>query len=63
MKIISFVRKGQTSFGAVVSGGIIDLGGSLGNNVYCLNAALTAGLWTMRCCTFPVVSLSSRGQM
>ena len=44
MKIISFVRKGQTSFGAVVPGGIIDLGGSLSDNVHSLNAALTTGI-------------------
>jgi 2-keto-4-pentenoate hydratase/2-oxohepta-3-ene-1,7-dioic acid hydratase in catechol pathway len=44
MKIISFVRKGQTSFGAVVPGGIIDLGGSLGDNVHSLNSALTTGI-------------------
>ena len=43
MKIISFVRKGQVSFGAVVPGGIINLGGRLGNNVHSLSAALTAG--------------------
>ena len=43
MKIISFVRKGQPNFGAVVPGGIINLGGVLGNNLYSLNAAITAG--------------------
>ena len=44
MKLISFVRKGQTSFGAVVPGGIINLGGCLDRNVHSLNAALNSGL-------------------
>ena len=44
MKIISFVRKGRASYGAVVSGGIIDLGGRLSPNAGSLSAALTDDL-------------------
>ena len=33
MKFVSFVRKGRTTFGAFVGGGIIDLGGKLGGGI------------------------------
>jgi 2-keto-4-pentenoate hydratase/2-oxohepta-3-ene-1,7-dioic acid hydratase in catechol pathway len=44
MKLISFTRKGALSFGAVVDGGIIDLGGYLKADVFTLKSAIEHNL-------------------
>jgi len=42
MKLISFERKGQTGFGAVIDGGVVDLGAALGGRFADLRSLLAA---------------------
>ncbi|MBM3407432.1 MAG: 5-carboxymethyl-2-hydroxymuconate isomerase, partial [Betaproteobacteria bacterium] len=42
MKLASFVRNGQNSYGAVVAGGIVDLGALIGKRYPDLKALLAA---------------------
>ena len=43
MKLISFTASGHSSYGAVVGGGIVDLGRRLGDQYPTLRAAMASG--------------------
>ena len=43
MKLISFTASGHSSYGAVVGGGIVDLGRRLGDRYPTLRAAIASG--------------------